>query len=221
MADTDKNSFKLYLDYKDIFDELSDEQAGQIIKAIFAHETGEECALAGVLRAVFAPIRNQLDRNRTQYEETCEKNRKNGALGGRPPKNQQDIDETQNNRPVNLGCGDKPKKPDTETDTDTDTDTIHIDDDKSTTAPDARTRELDHLIRSYTENIGEPDDQIKSDLAALLDKHGFFPVWNFTCRAGKQSPKPDNPIAYITALINRAPPESGTVQFKIAGGGVQ
>ena len=77
-----KNSFKLFTDYAEIFDNLSDEQAGQLIKAIFAHETGQEYSLDGLLNAVFVFIRQQLDRNRESYNTICEKNRQNIQSAG-------------------------------------------------------------------------------------------------------------------------------------------
>ena len=40
----DKKSFILYHSYNDFFSQLSDEEAGQLIKMIFAHETDDEYA---------------------------------------------------------------------------------------------------------------------------------------------------------------------------------
>ena len=113
-----KNSFKLFTDYAEIFDSLSDEQAGQLIKAIFAHETGEEYRLDGLLNAVFVPIRQQLDRNRESYNTMCEKNRQN-------IQKRWDNDTTVSVgiRPYNSVSVDDTKNTDTDTDTDTDKDT--------------------------------------------------------------------------------------------------
>ena len=107
-----KKSFQLYDDYRCAFEAMSDEQAGQIIKALFAHEDGEKASLDGALQAMFMLLANQLDRDRVKYEDTCTRNRKNGQMGGRPAQNQ-------DNREVNPGSGEKPIKPDTDTDTDT------------------------------------------------------------------------------------------------------
>ena len=67
-------------------DVLSDEQAGQLLKAIFAHEDGEDAMLEGALRGIFVLVANQMDRDRLKYEESCARNRENGAKGGRPSK---------------------------------------------------------------------------------------------------------------------------------------
>jgi hypothetical protein len=109
-----KKSFMLFQDYREAFEALSDESAGILIKAIFAHEDGELYEIAGDLKSIFILITNQLDRNREKYIKTCEKNKKNGAKGGRPPK-------TQNNPTVISKTDINPSKPDTDTDTDTDT----------------------------------------------------------------------------------------------------
>jgi len=131
---TKKKAFQLYADYRSTIDALSDEEAGQLIKAVFAHEDGEEPALSGALRGIFLLLANQLDRDRARYEEMCARNRSNGAKGGRPSQSDKKADE-----PAETGTGPyeaavteenpmepavtqgKPKKPDTDTDTDTDT----------------------------------------------------------------------------------------------------
>ena len=53
-----KQAFQLYGDYKDMVDALSDEQAGQLIKALFAHEAGEDMALEGALRGIYILVAN-------------------------------------------------------------------------------------------------------------------------------------------------------------------
>lgn len=85
----DKNSFLIYLDYEEQFNLLTDEQVGQLIRAIMKYEkTKEEPNLDGMLKMAFSFIKTQLDRDREKYEEKCEKNRQNGFRGGRPKKNQ-------------------------------------------------------------------------------------------------------------------------------------
>ena len=54
-----KNSFMLYLDQKDTFEALTDEEAGKLIKAIFKYEyDGEEEELDRILKMAFIPIKN-------------------------------------------------------------------------------------------------------------------------------------------------------------------
>ena len=51
-----KNSFILYTEQKAVIDKLTDEQAGKLIKAIYAHETGEEMELDSILDLVITPF---------------------------------------------------------------------------------------------------------------------------------------------------------------------
>lgn len=71
-----KNSFILYDSFKDVFDELNDEQAGRLIKAIFEYKvTGSEPELDGLLKMAFIPIRQAINRDIAKYEATCKRNR--------------------------------------------------------------------------------------------------------------------------------------------------
>lgn len=73
-----KDSFILYLEQKQIFEMLTDEEAGQLIKAIFEYEdTGQTVTLDRSLQIAFLPIKNVLDRNKEKYEKVVERNRKN------------------------------------------------------------------------------------------------------------------------------------------------
>lgn len=104
-----KDSFILYQEHKEIFETLTDEEAGKLIKAIFEYEdTGKITQLDKSLKLAFIPIKNALDRNKEKYEKVVERNKENGKKGGRPknPKN-----------PVGyLGYSKKPKKADSDND---------------------------------------------------------------------------------------------------------
>lgn len=105
MGEDLKDSFILYSKYKEVFENLTDEQAGQLIKGIFDYIATGESGLNGLMTAVFTPIKQDLDRNNATYEAVCERNRTNGSKGGRPKKitqkTQSVILETQRN-PKNL-----------------------------------------------------------------------------------------------------------------------
>jgi len=113
-----KKSFVLFNDLSKPIKSLSDEEAGKLFKAIFEYQNGGiEQELSGASEMAFTFIKQQLDRNHERYEIICERNRTNGAKGGRP-KNP-DIPK----KPSGLsGNPDIPKKPDTDNDSDTDTD---------------------------------------------------------------------------------------------------
>ena len=74
-----KNSFILYTEQKAVIDKLTDEQAGKLIKAIYAHEMGEEYELDNILDLVITPFLSSLKRNKEKYEKRVATNKKNIA----------------------------------------------------------------------------------------------------------------------------------------------
>lgn len=124
-----KDNFIIHLENQEDIEELTDEEAGRLFKALLRYVgTGEVTGMDRVEKAVFNPIRRRIDKDAAEYERVCEKNRINGAKGGRPPGK---PTETQNNPTVILGNPpepngnpSEPKKPDTDTDHDTDIDDI-------------------------------------------------------------------------------------------------
>lgn len=87
----EKKSFVLYLEYAEYFGELTDEQAGKVIKAIYAFEQGQELPeMSGAAKIAFSAIRNQLVRDNERWEKKVEC----GKLGGRPKKSRENQEET-------------------------------------------------------------------------------------------------------------------------------
>ena len=72
-----KNSFILYTEQKAVIDKLTDEQAGRLIKAIYAHETGEDYNLDAILDLVITPFLTSLERNTEKYQKRVDANKKN------------------------------------------------------------------------------------------------------------------------------------------------
>ncbi|MBP3463820.1 MAG: DnaD domain protein [Clostridia bacterium] len=73
-----KNGFILYVEQKEIFDMLTDEEAGKLIKNIYSYEaTGKELELEKSLKIAFQPIKQVLDKNREKYVEKCKQNKAN------------------------------------------------------------------------------------------------------------------------------------------------
>ena len=82
---TDKKSFILFNDLKEPIKSLSNEEAGKLIKSIFEYQNGGiEQELDGAVAMAFVFIKQQLDRSADHYQGICERNRINGAKGGRP-----------------------------------------------------------------------------------------------------------------------------------------
>jgi len=116
-----KESFILFREHEEIFESLTDKQAGQLIKAIFKYEETRELPnMDKTVRVAFIPIKQLLDKNYEKYIEKCEQNRLNGKKGGRPKKPK----ETEENRKKPNGYFENPKNLEYEYDNDL------LDDDK-------------------------------------------------------------------------------------------
>lgn len=95
----------LYISYSETLAPFSNEEIGKMVNAMLAYaSTGEIPQFDGNERFIWPTLKAQIDRDEAAYQERCEKNRLNGAKGGRPPKNQSVISETE-------GFSEKPKKP--------------------------------------------------------------------------------------------------------------
>ncbi len=75
--------FNAYHSYLEAIELLNDAERGRLFTACLVYSmTGEASELRGNERFVFAGMKSQIDRDCRQYENRCETNRKNGALGG-------------------------------------------------------------------------------------------------------------------------------------------
>ena len=107
-----KKSFILHIDTLSVLDELSNEQAGILFKAIKDYQNGLIPELDFGLRMAFIPFENQFKRDAESYDKVCLKNKENGSKGGRPKK----PTITQKTQVVIS----KPKKADSDNDSDSD-----------------------------------------------------------------------------------------------------
>ena len=74
----DKKGFILYADQIDIFNTLSDELAGKLIKHIYRYVNDENPESSSpMLNLAFATIKSQLKRDLKKYEKTCSVNKEN------------------------------------------------------------------------------------------------------------------------------------------------
>ena len=84
MKENSQKSFILYSDYYDMINELSDAEAGELVKSVFKYtNTGEIPELTGMAKMAFIVIKQNLDRNAVKYQETIEKRRIAGSKGGK------------------------------------------------------------------------------------------------------------------------------------------
>jgi hypothetical protein len=85
----DKKSFLLYCDQQGVFNKLPDEIAGKLIKHIFAYVNDENPPCDDLLLTIaFEPIKTQLKRDLRKYDDYIDKQKFNGAKGGRPKKDE-------------------------------------------------------------------------------------------------------------------------------------
>lgn len=106
------------MDWEEALSFFDDAEVGEIFRALFQYTKN------GVvpefshhsLNAVFSFMKSALDRDLIAYEKRCQKNRENGAKGGRPKK----PNETEGNPQKPNGFSEKPKKADNDNDNDND-----------------------------------------------------------------------------------------------------
>lgn len=73
-----KNSFIIYHDYRETLADLTDEQVGQLFRALFDYEIDRiEPQFIGELKIAFKFIKKDLDINLTKYENICKRNKEN------------------------------------------------------------------------------------------------------------------------------------------------
>ncbi len=123
----EKKSFILYTDNRNQINMLSDQQAGQLFKALFGFaESGDIPVFDdGMTTMAFSFISAQIKRDSEKYDEVCKKRSENGKKGGRPSEKAKKANgffEKQNKQT-------KAKKADNDTVTEnenkTDTDTVN------------------------------------------------------------------------------------------------
>lgn len=117
-----KGSFVMYTDYQEHIDLLDMEQRGILLTAIMEYASGGTVPeIEGMVLMAFSFIRKQMDRDNEKYQNTVEKRREAGKLGGRPPK-ANGIEEKAKKANGFSEKQTKAKKPDTDNVNDNDTD---------------------------------------------------------------------------------------------------
>lgn len=71
----EKKSFLIHKDSLSVVDELTDDQAGKLLKAIKNYQNGVDLELDQMTKIIFIPFKNQFDRDNEKYKKLCEKNR--------------------------------------------------------------------------------------------------------------------------------------------------
>lgn len=82
-----KENFLLKKSAIEVFESLSDEDAGKLIKGILRYVNKKDMELSGYLKTIFIPIKQEIDSNEKKYEEICNMRKEIGKLGGAPKGN--------------------------------------------------------------------------------------------------------------------------------------
>ena len=107
----EKRTFLMYSEWQPLLEGMSDEQAGQLFKKIYAYQTGNEYEIQDALiLGVFNMIKAKFDADRKLYVEKCERNKLNGAKGGRPKKQEPKKTERLTEKPKEPPKKEAPKK---------------------------------------------------------------------------------------------------------------
>ena len=114
MPNKEQKGFIVYGDVKDVVDELDNEQAGELFRGMIDYFVdGTEPNFSDVLKFVFIPIKQQMDRDAGKYIQRCNKNRENVKKR---------YERIRSNTNVYDGIRSYTNATNTNTDTDTDTD---------------------------------------------------------------------------------------------------
>ncbi len=83
-----KKSFVAYCDWLEVFENLEDDEAGRLAKHLFKYVNDLDPTSDRLTEMLFIQIKQSLKRDLVKYEQYIEKQRVNGAKGGRPKKTQ-------------------------------------------------------------------------------------------------------------------------------------
>lgn len=173
----EQKSFLVYGDIEPVIDELSDEQAGQLFRGMVKYfKTGETPDFTGVLKFVFIPIQQQMDRDLEKYAEKCEKNRKkikdywDGVKANTNVYNGIPMYSTATNKDTDTDTDTKTDK-DTDTTTDTDTNTnavVVVSDDNGSFYTDIwksiTPQDVDRIYEAFPDSGGDLIQTVHDDV---------------------------------------------------------
>jgi len=119
---TDKKSFVMYKSWDPMIKDLDDASVGILMKAAFAYQCGYEYEIENpVIRAVFAVMVAEFEKNEAKYQEVCEKNAENVRKRWAAAKGEEDTTVYDRIRP-NTNAYDSIRNDTKNTDSDSDSD---------------------------------------------------------------------------------------------------
>ena len=164
---SDRKSFILHKDSLSVLDDLSDEQAGRLFKAIRAHQCGIDIEIDAITKIALSPFKSQFDRDDEKYEKKVNANKINGMKGGRP-KSEGNPEKAK--EPSGLfGNQENPQKGDSDSDSDSDSEDIDTNVSSSTDVDRCPQSEIISMWGEVLPELRQPrvwDGQRAKDLAA-------------------------------------------------------
>lgn len=101
----EKKSFVMYADYEKHIARLSDEDAGELFKAIFTYvNTGEEVPLSPAADMAFSFMKERIDRDSEKWAVTCQKRSEAGKKGGAPKGNKNAANKQKQAKQANVSA---------------------------------------------------------------------------------------------------------------------
>lgn len=160
----DKDGFLLYTSQIGIFDKLTDEQAGKLIKAIYRYElTREYPNLDFGLDMAFTSIKIVLDKNREKYQNKCKKNKENAdKRWGKDANVSKEMRMHTNNADIDN---------DYDTDIDIDTDYYHHNEIENNEDDSCVDDPIEFFKKNFNDNNALSEYQ-KNELATFVKKIG-------------------------------------------------
>ena len=188
----EKRSFVIYTDSLDVLDNMSDEECGQLFRAIKAFQNSRQDELKKLLdnpfiKGIFLNFQAYFTRDSEKYENICKK-RKDAALKSSEKKKQM-VANASNCKQLQANGSKCPLDTDTDTDTDTDNDN---DNEKGVWGKNARA-----YAREETHPTGQETGKFKSCLFFCT----FFTTKKKTLLTKKHL-KPCNTRYYLLILVN-------------------
>ena len=124
-----KESFIIYKSFYEPLKMLTDEQLGRLFRAIFEYQINNKEEVEDDIKMAFEFFKNQFRIDEKKYNVIVERNKRNGAKGGRPlknkdknPKNPVGFQKSETNPKNPMG----PKKPDNENDNENENDNVNV-----------------------------------------------------------------------------------------------
>ena len=178
----EQKGFVIYGDVQTVVDELNDEQVGKLFRAMLTYfATGKAPKFDGVLKYVWIPIKQQMDRDKEKYDAKCEKNRAkiqkywDGVKANTNEYNSIQTYSNATNTKTNTNTDTNTKK-DTDTDTTTNTDTKSVSggrykcDDEFNIWKRLTPEDIDTLYEKFPNSGGLLIDAVYEDVKAKRTK---------------------------------------------------